>query len=381
MEKAGNGRAFPFEKRIFDLFWNGQSMDKELKPLRDQIDEIDGQLLALLNRRAMLAQDVGKLKQGRDLPVFRPDREAQVLRGIAERNKGPIKTEDLQGIFREVMSACRALEKRVSVAYLGPPGTYSEQAVYAYFGKAVDMVSCGTIDEVFRAAEAGTADFGIVPIENSAEGPINRTLDLLMQTPLTISGEKSLPINHNLMSLTGKMDGIQAVYAHSQALAQCQGWLNQYCPHVLRHAVSSNGEAARIASKDETVAAIASELASERYGLQIVNAHIQDDPQNRTRFAVIGYQKTDPSFMDQTSLVLSVQNQPGAVYRLLEPLSRYGVSMTRFESRPARTGNWEYYFFMDLIGHEKDEKMAAALKELRERAAYFKNLGSYPMEY
>ncbi len=354
-------------------------MEKDLKPLRDQIDAIDAQMLDLLNQRAKIAQTVGKVKIEQNLPVFRPEREAQVLRGLAERNKGPIATADLQSIYREVMSACRALERRVSVAYLGPSGTYSEQAAYEYFGSAIDVVPCATIDEVFRSAEAGTADFGIVPIENSTEGAINRTLDLLMQTPLTISGEKALPINHNLMTLSGNMDGVHTICAHSQALAQCQGWLNQNYPRILRHAVSSNGEAALIASKDKETAVIAGELAGERYGLQIVNAYIQDDAQNRTRFVIVGHQKTEPSFMDQTSLALSVQNRPGAVYRLLEPLDKHGVSMTRFESRPARSSHWEYYFFIDLIGHAQDEKMAAALKELRDRAAYFKVLGSYPL--
>ncbi|MCL1887142.1 MAG: prephenate dehydratase [Betaproteobacteria bacterium] len=354
-------------------------MEKELKSLRDQIDVIDAQLLGLLNQRARLAQDVGKVKADRDLPVFRPEREAQILSMLAERNKGPMATENMQTIYREIMSACRALEKRISVACLGPAGTYSEQAAYDYFGSAIDVVPCPTIDEVFRSAEAGTTDFGIVPIENSSEGAINRTLDLLMQTPLTIIGELALSINHSLMTLTGTMDGVHTVCAHSQALAQCQNWLSQNYPHVLRHAVSSNGEAALIASKDKGIAAIAGERAGEHYGLQVVSAHIQDDPQNRTRFAVIGHQKTEPSFMDQTSIVLSVQNRPGAVYRLLEPLDKHGVSMARFESRPARTGNWEYYFFVDLIGHAKEEKMAAALKDLRERAAYFKILGSYPM--
>lgn len=353
-------------------------MEKELNPLRAQIDSIDEKLLDLLNQRARIAQDVGKVKMDRDLPVFRPEREAQILRALAERNKGPLVTKDLQSIYREIMSACRALEKRIVVACLGPAGTYSEQAAYEYFGSAIDLLPCPTIDEVFRAAEAGAADYGIVPIENSTEGAINRTLDLLMQTPLTISGEMSLPVNHSLMTLTGKMDSIHTICAHSQALAQCQRWLNQNFPRTLRHAVSSNGEAALIASKDMETAAIASELAGKRYGLQVVSAHIQDDPQNRTRFAIVGHQKTEPSGKDQTSLVLSVQNKAGAVYRLLEPLEKHDVSMTRFESRPARTGSWEYYFFVDLEGHEKDEKVAAALKGLQERAAYFKVLGSYP---
>lgn len=356
-------------------------MEKKLKPFRDQIDAIDAQLLDLLSQRAQLAKDIGKVKEELNLPVFRPEREAQIMKGLAERNTGPIATENLQGIYREIISVCRGMEKKICAAYLGPSGTYSEQAAYAYLGKAIDTLSCPSIDEVFRSVEAGRADVGVVPIENSTEGAINRTLDLFMQTPLTISGEKSLSINHHLMTLSGNMDGIRTICAHSQALAQCQGWLNQNYPQILRHAVSSNGEAALMASQDATVAAVAGDLALQRYGLQAVNSHIQDDPQNRTRFVIIGYQKTDPSFMDQTSLVLSVQNRPGAVYRLLEPLDKYGISMTRFESRPARSGNWEYYFFVDLIGHEKDEKMSAALKELRGRAAYFKILGSYPLEY
>lgn len=354
-------------------------MEKDLlKPLRDKIDAIDVQVIDLLNQRAKIAQDVGHVKVEKNLPVFRPEREAQILRGIAERNPGPMRTEDLQRIYREVMSACRALERKVKVAYLGPPGTYSEQAAYEYFGSAIEIEACTTIDEVFRAAEAGTVDFGIVPIENSSEGAINRTLDLLIQTPLTISGELVLPINHSLMTLTGKMDGVHTICAHSQALAQCQTWLNQHHPRLLRHAVTSNGEAARIASRDKEVAAIASELAGKRYGLQVVNSHIQDDPHNRTRFAIIGKQETTPTGLDQTSVVLSVQNRAGAVYRMLQPLDKYGVSMRRFESRPARTGSWEYYFFVDLDGHAKDEKIAAALKELQEHAAYFKMLGAYP---
>lgn len=354
-------------------------MEKLLKPLRDQIDEIDARILDLLNRRAQVAQEVGHVKNKVDAPIFRPDREAQVLRRIAERNPGPLGNTELQTIFKEIMSACRALEKKIIVAYLGPAGTFSEQAVYRYFGMAVHALPCGSIDEVFRAAEAGTADFGVVPIENSTEGAINRTLDLLMQTPLTISSEVSIPVQHNLMTLSGKMDGVHTICAHSQALAQCQGWLSQHYPNILRHAVSSNAEAARIASEDVEVAAIAGEMASKRYGLQVVNAHIQDEPQNRTRFAVIGRKETEPSGKDQTSLLLSVQNKAGAVYKMLEPLEKYDVSMTRLESRPAKTGNWEYYFFVDIDGHVREEKVRRALAELKDRVVYFKVLGSYPI--
>lgn len=257
-------------------------MEKLLKPLRDQIDAIDAQLLDLLNRRARVAQEVGHVKNTVDAPVFRPEREAQVLRGIAERNPGPLGNNELQTIFREIMSACRSLEKKVIVAYLGPEGTFSEQAVYQHFGKSINAIPCASIDEVFRAAEAGTADFGVVPIENSTEGAISRTLDLLMQTPLTISSEVSIPIHHSLMTLSGNMDGVNSICAHSQALAQCQGWLNQNYPNIMRQAVASNAEAARLASESSTVAAIAGEIASQHYGLQVVSAHIQDEPQNRT---------------------------------------------------------------------------------------------------
>ncbi|AZP13007.1 prephenate dehydratase [Undibacterium parvum] len=352
--------------------------DNKLLPLRHQIDAIDAQILDLLNQRARVAEAVGHLKAETNAPVFRPEREAQVLRGVAERNPGPLNSDDVQLIFREIMSACRALERRVVVAFLGPVGTFSEQAVYQQFGHAIQALPCVSIDEVFRATEAGTADFGVVPIENSSEGAINRTLDLLLQTSLAISGELAIPVQHSLMSKSGNMEGITRICAHSQALAQCQAWLNQHYPHVERQAVASNAEAARMASGDFSVAAIASEIAGHQYHLGIVSAHIQDDPHNRTRFAVIGRLQTTPSGKDQTSLVLAVPNKAGAVYDLLAPLAKHSVSMTRFESRPARTGNWEYYFYVDVEGHVMDAKVAAAMADLNDNAAFFKVLGSYP---
>ena len=354
-------------------------MTDKLQPLRQQIDAIDAQILALLAQRGRIAQEVGHVKAETDAPVFRPEREAQVLRGVAERNPGPLKSQDVQTIFREVMSACRALEKRVTVAYLGPAGTFSEQAVYQQFGSAVEGLPCVSIDEVFRATEAGTADFGVVPVENSSEGAINRTLDLMLATTTVISGEVSIPVHHSLMTKTGSMDGVTVVCAHSQALAQCQVWLNLHHPGIERRAVASNAEAAVIASRDPSVAAIASEMAGEQYGLGVVQAHIQDDPHNRTRFAVIGALNTAPSGRDHTSLVLAVPNKAGAVYNLLAPLAKHGVSMTRFESRPARIGTWEYYFYVDVEGHRQDEPVARALAELQDNAAFFKLLGSYPV--
>jgi chorismate mutase/prephenate dehydratase len=354
-------------------------MTDKLQPLREQIDAIDAQLLDLLNRRARVAQQVGHVKAETNAPVFRPEREAQVLRGVAERNPGPLKDGDLQTIFREVMSACRALEKRVTVAYLGPAGTFTEQAAYRHFGSAVDGLPCATIDEVFRATEAGGADFGVVPIENSSEGAINRTLDLLLQSSLSISGEVAIEVRHNLMTHSGAMEGVSVICGHAQALAQCQEWLNAHYPAIERRAVASNAEGARMAGLDASVAAIAGELAGQQYGLSVVQAQIQDDPHNRTRFNVIGKLRAAASGRDKTSLVLAVPNQAGAVYQLLAPLATHGVSMTRFESRPARMGTWEYYFYVDIEGHAQDAPVAQALLELQANAAFFKVLGSYPL--
>ncbi|MRV74077.1 prephenate dehydratase [Duganella sp. FT92W] len=354
-------------------------MNDKLKPLREKIDAIDAQILQLLNERAKVAQEVGHVKAETNAPVFRPEREAQVLRGVADRNPGPMVSFDVQTIFREIMSACRALEKRVTVAYLGPAGTFSEQAVYQQFGTAVEGLPCASIDEVFRATEAGTAEFGVVPVENSSEGAINRTLDLMLQTTLLISGEVAIPVHHSLMSKTGSMDGVKVICAHSQALAQCQVWLNQNYPNVERRAVASNAEAARMAGDDPAMAAIASEIAGTRYKLGVIKPHIQDDPHNRTRFAIIGHLQTLPSGKDQTSIVLAVPNKAGAVYQLLAPLAKHGVSMTRFESRPARMGTWEYYFYVDVEGHVHDTGVAKAMAELKDQAAFFKILGSYPV--
>jgi chorismate mutase/prephenate dehydratase len=354
-------------------------MTDKLTPLRVQIDAIDAQLLELLSQRARLAQEVGHVKAETRAPVFRPEREAQILRGVADRNPGPLKTHDLQTIYREIMSACRSLEKRVVVAYLGPAGTFSEQAVYQQFGGAVDGLPCISIDEVFRATEAGTADFGVVPVENSSEGAINRTLDLMLGTTAVISGEVAIAVHHSLMTKTGNMDGVTVVCAHSQALAQCQGWLNQHYPQLERRAVASNAEAALMASKDASFAAIASDMAGEQYQLGVVQPHIQDDPHNRTRFAIIGSLETGPSGIDKTSIVLAVPNKAGAVYEMLSPLATNGVSMTRFESRPARIGTWDYYFYVDIEGHASDPAVAKALLELKDNAAFFKVLGSYPV--
>jgi chorismate mutase/prephenate dehydratase len=354
------------------------SVDERLGALRVKIDAVDAQLLELLNSRASLALEVGDVKHEIDAPVYRPEREAQVIARLRERNKGPLGGDAIAAIYREVISACRELERRQRVAYLGPAGTYSEQAMLSYFGSGIEPLACPTIDEVFRSAEAGSADFGVVPVENSSEGAVNRSLDLFLQTSLRICGEVSVPIHHNLLSGSGQMQGIERICAHAQALAQCNAWLDRNCPGIERVPVSSNAEGARLASVEPGTAAIASDVAAARYELKIVSAGIQDDPHNRTRFVVVGNYDCSPSGDDQTSLILSVPDRAGAVHSLIEPLARHGVSMKRFESRPARQGTWEYYFYIDIIGHQNDAAIAAALAELREQAAFFKVIGSYP---
>ncbi len=356
-------------------------MDERLKPLRDAIDAVDRKLVELLNERARLAAEVGRVKQEHNAPVYRPEREAQVLGKVGGLSDGPLAPVTVQAIYREVIAACRALERPITVAYLGPPGTFSEIALRKQFGASVVASPCGSIDEVMRDVEAGSTDYGIVPVENSTEGSITRTLDLLLATPLSIIAEVSLPVHHNLMTKSGTMDGITRIAAHAQALAQCVSWLNQHYPAVPRLSVASNAEAARMAAEDATVAAIAGESAAERYGLRAIAVHVQDDPGNRTRFVVLGRQTTTPTGRDKTSLILSVPNKAGAVYHMLTPLAQHGVSMTRFESRPAKSGTWEYWFYVDVEGHEKEPKVAAALAELRERCAFYKSLGSYPMAH
>lgn len=352
--------------------------DPRLDQLRQGIDAVDAQILEALNRRARLAQQVGELKKTTDAPVYRPEREAQIMARLRERNSGPLSGDAIEAIYREVVSACRELERRMRVAYLGPPGTFSEMALLRHFGSSVDPVPCASIDDVFRATEAGTADFGVVPVENSTEGAVNRSLDLLLQTPLTISGEVSVPVHHNLLTRSGTMEGIARICAHPQALAQCQRWLSQYAPGIERVPVASNAEGARLASVEPQTAAIAADAAAARYQLQYVARGIQDDPGNRTRFLVVGRYVCAPSGDDQTSLILSVPDRAGAVHALIEPLARHGVSMKRFESRPARQGFWEYYFYIDLIGHQNDPAPQAALIELQANAAFFKVAGSYP---
>lgn len=359
-----------------------ESLQAKLRPLRDRIDAIDSQILDLLCQRARTAQEVGDVKHAAqaDGPVLRPEREAEVIRGLQQRNAGPFPNNAVASVWTEIMSACRGLERGMTVAYLGPQGSFSEQAALEHFGHSVTQMPCASFDEVFRAVEAGQAEVGMVPVENSTEGAVNRNLDLLLNTPLKIMGERSLVIRHCLMTQSGTMDGIKTISAHPQALAQCQGWLTRHYPELKRVAAASNSEAARVAANDPTVAAIAGEIAAPAWNLKLVAAGIQDDPQNRTRFVAIGRIEPLASGNDKTSLILAVPNRAGAVYDMLAPLAVNGVSMTRFESRPARTGQWEYYFYLDCLGHKNDTNVAKAFDALAQQAAFFKVLGSYPAQ-
>jgi chorismate mutase / prephenate dehydratase len=362
-----------------------EAIDPALLGLRDQIDAVDRELLDLLNRRASLAQSVGEIKKRQGSMVFRPEREAQVIQGLKVHNPGPLLGDNIAPIWREIMSACRALETPTRVAYLGPAGTFSEQATLGYFGSSIVRVPCGSIDEVFRITSSGAADFGVVPVENSTEGGVARTLDLFLATPLFIIGETSLFVRHNLLRAQNDLHGIETIVAHPQALAQCQGWLNQHLPHAERRQVASNAEGARLAALDPKLAAIASDRASSEYGVHIVSPAIQDDAHNRTRFAILTQPEKHPSPRasgnDCTSLVVSVLNRPGALHDLVVPLKTHGVSMTRFESRPARSGGqWEYYFYIDLQGHPDQTHVAEAMKALRDCCAFFKVLGTYPLD-
>ena len=357
-------------------------MTLTLAALRVQIDALDQELLALLNRRAKVAELVGEVKRQEGSPFLRPDRVAKVIENLQQSNPGPLKDEHVAAVWREIMSACLALEAPVRVAYLGPAGTFSEQAALQFFGASIEHVACASIDEVFRATASGGAGYGVVPVENSTEGVVSRSLDLLLHSPLHIIGETSLMVRHNLLRLSDSMDDIEAVYAHPQALAQCHNWLTAHLPHVERHAASSNAEGARLASTNPAWAAIASDRAATQFGLHMPAHGIQDDAFNRTRFAVVCLPQTLPlppaSGKDCISLVVSVANRPGAVHDILVPLKNHGVSMTRFESRPARSGQWEYYFYIDLQGHPSQAHIKAALGDLQELCAFYKMLGTYP---
>ncbi|WP_298135553.1 prephenate dehydratase [Acidiferrobacter sp.] len=350
-----------------------------LDEYRACIDVIDEQIQALLADRARAAQAIARVKEACGDPVFyRPERERQVLAKVRARHQGPLPEDEVLRIFREIMGACLALEQTLTVAYFGPEGSFTEGALRKHFGGAVAALPQATIGEVFRAVTAKTADFGVVPVENSAEGIVNHTHDLLIRSPLVIVGEVVLRIHHQLLSRAQGLDDIERVAAHPQALAQCRGWIERHLPQCEQVAVSNNAEAARRAADEPHLAAIASREAAAHWGLPILAANIEDAPDNATRFFVIGRHAVGPSGQDKTSLLLTAPHTPGSLHALLEPFARRGISLLRIESRPAQRALWEYVFFVDIAGHEKDPVIEEALAELEQRGGVVRRLGSYP---
>lgn len=359
------------------------TQEELLAVLRDKIDHLDETILQLVNQRADCALEVAEVKQkfaGDDAPVFyRPEREIQVLRNILEKNPGPLSDEKIAALFRQIMSACLALEKPLSVTYLGPEATFSQMAVLKQFGHAVEDKPMLTVDDIFKEVESESSDYGVVPVENSTEGVINHTLDNFLDSSLKICGEVSLRIHHHLMvAPTSNEENIARIYTHQQTLAQCRKWLDAHYPRVPRIASNSNAEAAKRVVNEPGAAAIAGEMAADLYGLNIIASKIEDQVDNTTRFLVIGREDTKPSGNDKTSIMVSTRNQPGALYHLLEPFHRQNISLTSIETRPSRTGMWSYVFFIDFEGHREDDKIKSVIEEIDHSALEVKMLGSYP---
>jgi chorismate mutase / prephenate dehydratase len=360
------------------------SDEAQLKALRNRIDSIDEKILELISERAACAQTVAQVKQ-RSLPegakpvFYRPEREAWVLKHIMDLNKGPLDNEEVARLFREIMSACLALEEPLRVAYLGPEGTFTQAAALKHFGHSVISVPMAAIDEIFREVAAGAVQFGVVPVENSTEGAINHTLDSFLEHDLVICGEVELRIHHHLLvGENTKTDRISRIYSHAQSLAQCRKWLDAHYPNVERVAVSSNAEAAKRLKSEWNSAAIAGDMACELYGLTRLAEKIEDRPDNSTRFLIIGNQAVPPTGDDKTSIIVSMRNKPGALHELLQPFHTNGVDLSRIETRPSRSGKWTYVFFIDFFGHQHDPLVKDVLEKICEESVALKVLGSYP---
>ena len=360
-----------------------------LDNIRQNIDAVDCEIQTLINNRAKLAQQVAVVKKSHiannptadnSNPIFyRPEREAQVLKAVMARNTGPIADEKMARLFREIMSVCLDLEAPQRIAFLGPVGTFTHAAALKNFGKAADTVPLTTITDVFREVEAGTAMYGVVPVENSSEGVVNHTLDGFLSSTLKIIGEVELPIHQNfLVAEHTKIDGLSRIYSHQQSLAQCRHWLDVNYPNVERVAVSSNGEAARRLKNEWHSAAIAGDVAAAEYDLHKLYSNIEDNPSNTTRFLIIGHEAVAPSGQDKTSIMVSAHDKAGALIEILKPLSYHGVSMTSIETRPERPNKWAYVFFIDMNGHIEDPNVSAAIADIRPLVKDLRILGSYP---
>jgi chorismate mutase/prephenate dehydratase len=368
-------------KRVANKTPASPANSKKLQEVRIQIDSIDNQIQELITRRASWASKVreakGELKAA--VEYYRPERESQILRRVLDRNEGPLSDEVLLRVFREIMSACLAQQEPLKVGFLGPEGTFSQQALHKHFGHSAHTLPLASIEEVFQEIESGHADFGVVPVENSGQGTIQSTLDMFLTSKLKICGEVELRVHQHLLSRTGRLEDIERVYSHPQSLAQCKAWLRENLPNAEKIPLSSNAEAARRARIADDCAAIAGETAGHVYGLKVVAGPIEDRQDNTTRFLVIGREFFSPSGHDRTSLLVFVRDQPGALYNVLSPFAKHGVSMNRIESRPAHSGRWQYVFFIDVSGHIEDDNVSKAMSELGEFASDVKVLGSYPV--
>ena len=355
-------------------------MSEDIKKIRKKIDSLDDEILQLLNKRAQQAVNISKEKQKtKEIDNFyNPEREAQVIRRIKELNAGPLSDESLSRLYREIMSACLSLEAPLKVSYLGPDGTYTQLAAQNHFGTSALSLPCTSVEDVFSSVEKRESHYGVVPVENSTQGIVSSTLDMFMKSSLKISGEIEILINHNILSKSDKLLDIKKIYAHPQSFSQCKQWLEKNFPDCEKINSSSNAEAASIVAKEKKSAAIASEIASDIYDLNILSKNIEDNNNNSTRFLVIGERDTEPSGNDKTSIIVSTKNNSGALYGLLEPLSKHEVSMTRIESRPSKHNNWEYIFYLDLDGHIKDDSLRKANEEIKKEASLYRFLGSYP---
>ncbi len=351
-----------------------------LSELRDKIDAIDGELLQLINQRAQCAMEVArtKISEGETGSFYRPDREALVLRRIKEANPGPLSNDSAVRLFRELMSSCLALEKPLDIAFLGPEGTFTQQATFKHFGQTVNTVPASTINDIFSEVENQHCQFGVVPVENSTEGVINHTLDRFITSPLKICGEVEIRVHQQLMGHAEKLSDIKEIFSHQQSLAQCRQWLDVHLPDVVRIPVSSNGEAARLASASKDKMAIAGEVAANLYQLNILEKNIEDEANNTTRFLIIGQQEPVSTGLDKTSLLVSTGNRSGSLHNILVPFAEHGISMSHIESRPSKQGLWDYVFFIDINGHKDDESVNRALESLKKHVNWLNILGSYP---
>ena len=349
-----------------------------LPELRQAIDSVDDDLLKLLNQRAKLVKEVGAIKAALKQPFYVPEREAQIVARLEDANAGPFPTDAIRAVFSEVISACLSLESPLRVAFLGPEATFTHMAARARFGLSARYVPAATIAGVFAEVDKGLAELAVVPIENSTEGVVNSTLDMFLDSSLQISAEILLEVSHCLLTRSGSLDGVQKVYSHPQALAQCRNWLSANLPKAAPIEVASTALAARLAKDDPVAAAVASELAGQLYNLRVAKRKIEDEVRNVTRFLVVGREPAQPSGRDKTSLMLSVKDQAGILHRVLKPLAEAGINLTRIESRPSRRRPWEYVFFLDLDGHATEPAVARALAALGAACDEVKVLGSYP---